>query len=114
MRKTLSYFFCFLLLNTVNTQATPSDSLRLWFKRPASNWNEALPIGNGRLGAMVFGGTGNERLQLNEESVWSKGWENRDKKGGYKYVKQIRGLLFQGKYKEAEAMAMEKLMGIVR
>lgn len=111
MRRATICFLCFFLPVLSSTFATPSDSLKLWFKRPAANWNEALPVGNGRLGAMVFGGVGQERLQLNEESVWSKSGEYRDKKGGYKHVKQIRGLLFQGRYKEAEEMAVEKLMG---
>ena len=44
---------------------------RLWYAQPARNWNEALPVGNGRLGAMVFGGPSKERLQLNEESLWA-------------------------------------------
>ena len=43
---------------------------RLWYRKPAAEWNEALPIGNGRLGAMIFGGTAEEKLQLNEDSVW--------------------------------------------
>lgn len=88
-----------------------SDELTLWFKQPAADWNEALPIGNGKLGAMVFGGIENERLQLNEESVWSKQGEYLDKQGGYKYLPEIRNLLFEGKYVEAEKLAKEKLMG---
>ena len=44
---------------------------RLWYAAPAADWNEALPLGNGRLGMMVFGGTAEERMQLNEESMWS-------------------------------------------
>ena len=112
MKKTLTFIciFCFLLVITGSTFATPADSLKLWFKRPAANWNEALPVGNGRWGAMVFGGVGQERLQLNEESIWSKSDEYRDKKGGHKHVDRIRSLLFQGKYQEAEKMAVEKLM----
>ena len=111
MRRTIICFLCFFLSVSSSAFVAPSDSLKLWFKRPAANWNEALPVGNGRLGAMVFGGVGQERLQLNEESVWSKSGEYQDKKGGYKHVKRIRSLLFQGKYKEAEEVAVEKLMG---
>ena len=86
------------------------DSLRLWYKRPAANWNEALPVGNGRLGAMVFGGIEEERLQLNEETIWSKGGEYKDNPNGHKYVDQVRELLFQGKYNQAEKMFKEKMM----
>ncbi|MBD0377098.1 MAG: glycoside hydrolase N-terminal domain-containing protein, partial [Flavisolibacter sp.] len=57
------------LLNKM--QAQQDSTLLLWYKQPASNWNEALPVGNGRLGAMVFGGIQTDRLQLNEESLWA-------------------------------------------
>src|SRR5262245_40058935 len=59
--------------------AAAARPLTLWYRRPASRWVEALPIGNGRLGAMVFGGIGSERLQLNEDTLWSGGpkdWDN--------------------------------------
>lgn len=87
-----------------------AEELKLWFKQPASNWNEALPVGNGRLGAMVFGGVSNERLQLNEETIWSKGGLPQEKQGGYKQLPKIRKLLFEGKYVEAEKMCLEHLM----
>jgi alpha-L-fucosidase 2 len=51
--------------------ATAPTANLLWYRAPAANWNEALPVGNGRLAAMVFGGVRDERLQLNEESVWA-------------------------------------------
>ncbi|MCB0127727.1 MAG: glycoside hydrolase N-terminal domain-containing protein, partial [Caldilineaceae bacterium] len=50
---------------------TPDSHLKLWYTKPASQWVEALPLGNGRLGAMVFGGIAHERFQLNEETLWS-------------------------------------------
>ncbi len=88
-----------------------AEELKLWFSQPASNWNEALPVGNGRLGAMVFGGVESERLQLNEETVWTKGGMPTDKAGGYKALPEIRKLLFEGKYVEAQKLCQEKLMG---
>lgn len=103
------YFFGFNF-NVVAQDSGSAEPLKLWFKQPASNWNEALPVGNERLGAMVFGGTNIERLQLNEESVWSKQGEYLDKKGGYKHIPEIRNLLFERKYVEAEKLAKEKLM----
>ena len=51
----------------------PARDLRLWYAQPAGSWEEALPVGNGRIGAMVFGGVGTERLQLNEDTLWSGG-----------------------------------------
>ncbi len=93
-----------------NAQTEEETSLKLWYHQPAQIWDEALPIGNGRLGAMVFGGVTKERLQLNEESIWSKGGEYKDRRGGHKYVNQIRKLLFEGKYKEAQNMAKKRLM----
>jgi len=87
-----------------------AEELRLWYKQPASTWNEALPVGNGRLGAMVFGGVESERLQLNEETLWSKGDTYKDKANGYKGIPEIRELLFEGKYVEAEALCKEHLM----
>ncbi len=48
-----------------------SSDMKIWFNKPAENWNEALPVGNGRLGAMIFGGIETDRIELNEESVWT-------------------------------------------
>ncbi len=68
--KTL-FVFSFLLLSFLNLFA--QQNLKLWYKQPAKKWNEALPIGNGRLGAMVFGNVQDELLQLNEQTLWSGG-----------------------------------------
>jgi alpha-L-fucosidase 2 len=108
---TILFLFGIALSLKGYTQDTVTpEPLKLWFKQPASNWNEALPVGNGRLGAMVFSGTNEEHLQLNEESVWSKQGAYLDKKGGYKHLPEIRKLLFEGKYVQAEKLAKEKLM----
>jgi alpha-L-fucosidase 2 len=81
----------------------------LWYNEPASEWNEALPVGNGRLGAMVFGGTDRERIQLNEESLWCRkgGYVDRD---GKEALPRIRELLFEGRYAEAQDLTVEKLL----
>jgi len=83
--------------------------LSLWYNEPADNWNEALPIGNGRLGAMVFGRTDVERLQLNEESLWCRkgAYENSD---GSEAIPAVRELLFDGKYREAQELAVQELL----
>lgn len=83
-------------------------ALKLWYTQPATNWNEALPLGNGRLGAMVFGGTTQEQLQLNEETVWAGEPGNNINTELYGALPQIRQLIFAGKYKEAQALALEK------
>lgn len=88
--------------------------MKIWFNRPAADWNEALPVGNGRLGAMIFGGINLERLELNEESVWTgePRWDaNPD---ALKTLPQVRKLLFQGKYREAEELARKGIMGSKR
>lgn len=84
--------------------------LKLWYRQPALQWDHAMPIGNGRLGAMVFGGVQSEKIVLNEESIWSHDGEYSDSKGAYKYVKEIRQLLFNGNFEEAEKLAAEKVM----
>ena len=78
---------------------------RLWYPVPANDWNEALPLGNGILGMMVFGGVKEERIQLNEETFWS-GWEypEYDSPKTFEHLDEIRQLLFAGKYTEAQAL----------
>ncbi len=76
----------------------------LWFRKPAAQWVEALPIGNGRLGAMVFGGVGRERFQLNEDSLWTGGPEDADNAEARPALEEIRRLLFAGKYVEAQRL----------
>lgn len=85
--------------------------LKLWYTAPATEWSEALPIGNGRLGAMVYGGLNVEHLQLNEETLWSGGPHSYDNPEAYQNLSQVRELLNQKKYIEAEAAA-EKMMGV--
>jgi len=83
----------------------------LWYKQPASIWTEALPVGNGRLGAMIFGGTTSERLQLNEDSVWSGGFRDRNNPDAKKTLAEIRSLLREGKIPEAENLSRYALTG---
>lgn len=83
--------------------------LKLWYSHPAERWEEALPIGNGRLGAMVFGTPELEHLQLNEETVWAGEPGNNIPKGFNEILPQVRKLIFEEKYKEAESLAMSKI-----
>ncbi|WP_108994455.1 glycoside hydrolase family 95 protein [Paenibacillus agaridevorans] len=78
---------------------------RLWYTKPAREWIEALPIGSGKLGAMVFGGVREEHIQLNEDSLWYGGPMERANPEAGKALAEIRGLLFEGKLDEAERKA---------
>lgn len=89
-----------------------SNNLKLWYTKPAQKWTEALPIGNGRLGAMIFGGVENDRIQFNEETLWNGSPNDYAHKGAYQYLNQIRQLLFDGKQKEAEDLAMKEFMSV--
>jgi len=81
----------------------------LWYDHPAERWEEALPVGNGRLGAMIYGGTGKELLQLNEETIWA-GEPGNNIPGGFREVlPEVRRLVFDGKFREAEELAMTRI-----
>jgi alpha-L-fucosidase 2 len=84
----------------------------LRYDRPARNWNEALPVGNGRLGAMVFGGVPRERIQFNEDTLWTGGPHDYAHAGAAAYLPKIRELLFAGKPREAEELAMRRFMSV--
>ena len=85
--------------------------MKIWFNKPAADWNEALPVGNGKLGAMIFGGIEKERLELNESTVWTgeQRWDANP--AALKSLAEVRRLLFSGKYKEAEELAQKNIMG---
>ncbi len=88
-----------------------NPSLLLWYSSPATIWNDALPVGNGRLGAMVFGKNGEERIQLNEETYWSGGPYSTVVKSGYKVLPEIQKLVFEEKYLDAHNLFGRNLMG---
>ena len=83
----------------------------LFYRQPAKEWVEALPIGNGRLGGMVFGGVPAERIQLNEDTFWSGGPYDPISDEALQYLPKVRQLLWEGRYKEAQDLADQKLMG---
>ena len=82
----------------------PSNHI-LWYDQPAQNWNEALPIGNGRLGGMVFGNVYSDHIQLNEETIWAGQPNNNANPEAREYLPKVRQLVWEGKYKEAQDMA---------
>ena len=85
--------------------------LELWYRAPAVEWTDALPLGNGRLGAMVFGGVGREELQLNEETLWSGGPYRSINPEALPNLDTVRSLVFEGKYKQAQDLANAHLLG---
>ncbi len=92
-------------------RASADPSTILWCAHPADKWENAFPVGNGRLGAMVFGKTDEEEIQLNEETYWSGGPYSTVVKGGAKALPEIRKLVFDGNYKMAHILFGRSLMG---
>ena len=88
------------------------NDLKLWYRQPAAKWTDALPIGNGRLGAMIFGTVEKEHIQFNEETLWTGEPRAYHRDGAYQHLQHIRQLLFEGKQAEAEKLAEEKFMGL--
>ena len=83
---------------------------RLWYDKPASIWLEALPIGNGRLGGMIYGGPQTDEIQLNEDSFWSGGPHNNNSTTSAKYLEQVRNLIFSGKEQDAENLINQQFI----
>ena len=83
----------------------------LWYAQPATKWVEALPVGNGRLGAMVFGGVASERINLNEQTIWTGGPYEPTRAGGPEALPEIRRLIFAGKHRDAEALFNKNMLG---
>jgi alpha-L-fucosidase 2 len=99
----------FPFLSRVSNAAT-DDDLVLWYDKPASEWTEALPIGNGRLGAMIFGGPASEQLQLNEDTLYAGSPYDPNNPEALKALPEARRLIFEGKYKEAHDLVGAKMM----
>jgi alpha-L-fucosidase 2 len=90
------------------TAAADTNALKLWYRQPAARWTEALPIGNGHMGAMVFGGTASERIQFNEDTLWKGRPHDYVRDGALEALPEIRRLVFEGKADEAAKLAREK------
>ena len=103
LRKTITLI---LILNSVFLIAQKNSDI--WFAQPAKEWMQALPVGNGRLGAMVFGGTKNERIQLNEDSMWPGSNDWGDSKGNKNDLELIRNLIQKGEVHKADKLIVEK------
>ena len=100
-----------LLTAWTSAMAQDGDNTeRLWYDKPASIWLEALPIGNGRLGGMIYGGPQTDEIQLNEDSFWSGGPHNNNSTTSAKYLEQVRNLIFSGKEQDAEALINQQFI----
>mgnify|MGYP002715364569 CR=1 FL=1 len=88
-----------------------NTSTTLWYEQPAKNWDEALPIGNGRIGGMVFGKPNNELIQLNEDSIWSGGFRIRNNPKAYPNLTKMRNLIRDGKTTDAENLCFDAFIG---
>src|SRR5262245_55475279 len=106
------YAFCAFLWLFLLPQVSTNNPNVLWYRQPAASWNEALPIGNGRLGAMVFGGVRSERIQLNEDTIWAGEKRDRNNPEAAKNLVEVRRLLFAGKPKEAEELAERTIISV--
>ena len=91
--------------------STGRGDLKLWYRQPANQWDHAMPIGNGRMGGMVFGNINRERIQLNEETLWMGRPQERDNPEALKHLPEVRRLLFAGQPQQASDLAERYLMG---
>jgi alpha-L-fucosidase 2 len=94
----------------IGQSQSPTSTLSLWYRAPATEWVRALPVGNGRLGAMVFGGVDNERLQLNEDTLWAGGPYNPVNPEARAALPEVRQLLASAQYREAATLVRQKVM----
>jgi alpha-L-fucosidase 2 len=106
-----SWRWSVLLFVAAATAVMAETDLKLWYDKPAANWNEALPLGNSRIAAMVNGGAGNELIQLNADTFWAGVPHDYSKPGAAEQLPEIRRLLFAGKENEATALANIHFMG---
>ncbi len=102
----------FILLVSCQLKQKSESHLRLWYKQPAQKWVEALPVGNGRLGAMVYGNPVNETIQINEESIWAGCKVENNNPDALKHLPELRKALFDSEYAKAKKIAEDNFVGI--
>lgn len=118
MKNTISSFIRFIFMSLATCLAACSlpprhdkASTRLYFDRPAAGWHEAIPIGNGRLGGMVYGGTDTVCIRTNDDTFWSGEPRDLQQPGAYRHLPEIRRLLLEGKNREAQQSIDRNLLG---
>ena len=109
MKVFISFLLFLVMLCSCNNAPVNSD-LKLWYAEPATQWVEALPLGNGRLGAMVYGNPAIELIQLNENTIWAGSPNRNDNPDALEAMPLIRQLIFEGKYIEAQDLTNEKVI----
>ncbi|MHC4507104.1 MAG: glycoside hydrolase family 95 protein [Planctomycetota bacterium] len=114
MKRTVWCVAFALVLSSASAAAVvpPESQWTLWYRQPARKWVEALPIGNGRMGAMIFGGADAERIQFNEDSLWTGKPQDYQHEGAAKHLGAVRKLLFDGNQREAQALAGRHMMSV--
>lgn len=105
-------FVSLIAISFASKAQVVKDANYLWYNKPAQKWTDALPIGNGHIGAMVYGGVEKDFIQFNEATLWSGAPRNYNHDSAYLYLPAIRQLIKEGKQAEAEALAEEKFMGL--
>ena len=110
VREIFGSLLALFALALFSARGAETNSLKLWFAQPAEKWTDALPIGNGRMGAMIFGRVPDERVQFNEDTLWTGRPHDYVRAGAREQLPKIRQLLFAGKVKEAEQLAREKFL----
>ena len=103
-------FFWILILALVYEANSQNNSLKLWYEQPAKQWVEALPVGNGRLGAMIYGDPAKEVIQLNEETLWAGSPNRNDNPDAKGSLEEVRQMIFDGKYKEAQDLVNQNFI----
>ncbi len=107
----MKYLFFFILsFISIYNSAAQNNLLKLWYTKPATQWVETLPVGNGRLGAMIFGNPSNETIQLNENTIWAGQPHRNDNPEAKDALPLVRKLIFEGRYKEAQDLVNEKFI----
>ncbi|MGO4371607.1 glycoside hydrolase N-terminal domain-containing protein, partial [Paenibacillus sp. MCAF20] len=90
---------------------TGGKPMKLWYRKPADEWVEALPVGNGRLGGMIYGGIKRERIALNEDTLWSGTKRGAEREEPLRYLEESRSLIFAGRFSDAQAVIEEHMLG---
>ncbi|HEX3025327.1 MAG TPA: glycoside hydrolase family 95 protein, partial [Chitinophagaceae bacterium] len=108
--KKIFFYWILSLAAIINLAAQNESLLKLWYLKPAKQWVEALPVGNGRLGAMIYGDPANETIQLNENTVWAGQPNRNDNPDAKAALPEVRKLIFEGKYNEAQDLVNQKII----